>query len=195
MTAPIDYSPALEDKLYLLLNQMRNKEIQQAEKEGREYGIHGLCAILGYDPKKHFSYFNIPGIDISVGKDLFKNQEIYLKDAQAFEALQEAMEIDGAILIGKDGKIMHSGQYILPDLGVYSKKPEAVATYKHLKETADGGTRHLNAIALSAELPDLLFYTLKSDHPQLRIFKGGSIYRSTVPGEAKIISSYQPELV
>ena len=185
MTAPINYSPDLEDKLYQLLDQMRNEEIKQAKKEGREYGIHGLCAVLGYDPAKHSSYFNLPGLDISVGKDLFKDQETYLKDPQAFQALQEAMQIDGAILIGKDGKIMHSGQYILPDLGVYSRKPEAAATYKYLKETADGGTRHLNAIALSAELPDLLFYTLKSDHPQLRVFKGGSIYRSTVDEEVK----------
>ncbi|GEM_PF-4511445 len=185
MTAPINYSPGLEDKLYTLLDQMRNNEIQQAEKEGREYGIHGLCAVLGYDPAQHSSYFNIPGIDISVGKDIFKDKNMYLNNPKALEALQEAMQIDGAILIGKDGKLMHSGQYILPDLGVYSRQPEAAATFKYLKETADGGTRHLNAIALSAELPNLLLYTLKSDHPELRVIKGGLIYRSTVPGEVK----------
>lgn len=168
---------------------MRNNEIERAQREGRKYQIHGLCAVLGYDPEQHASYFNIPHFNTNVGEDLFRGKEIYLQDSEALLVLQEAMEIDGAILIGKDGKFMHSGKYMLPNLGIYSQHPEAAATYKKLQETADAGTRHLNAVALSAQRPDLSFYALKSDHPQLRVFKGGSIYRSTVKGEAEYDSS------
>ena len=168
----------LENRLYNLLDQMRTNEVKQAEKEGRKYKIHGLCAVLGYDPEQHASYFKR-----QVGKDILANKEIYLQDEEALPALQEAMEIDGAILIDRQGKLMHSGRYMKFDERMYDLSLEASATYEKLRETADAGTRHVAAVALSAQLPDLLFYTLKSDHPQLRQFKGGSIYRSNVPGE------------
>lgn len=175
----------LENTLFTLLDRMRTDEITQAEAEGRKYHIHGLCAVLGYDPERHESYFNLPSA-LQPGKDIFKGKELYLQDPEALPALKEAMEIDGAILIGPDGKLMHSGKMILADLRTtYSRHKEAFDTYKNLHETADAGTRHMAAIALSAERPDLLVYTLKSDHPQLRIFKEGSIYRSTVPEEVE----------
>lgn len=170
----------LEQKLFSLLDQMRNNETEQAQKEGRAYHIHGLCAVLGYDPKQHAPYFGM-----QVGKDIFDKKEIYLQDLEALAVLREAMEIDGAILIDQNGKLMHSGKYMQPDFGIYSRHEEAAATYQKLKETADAGTRHIAAVALSAQLPELSFYTLKSDYPQLRVFKSGSIYHSTVPGEAK----------
>lgn len=171
----------LEEKLFSLLDQMRTNEIRQADKDGRGYHVHGLCAVLGYNPEEHASYFSF-----EAGKDLFQNQEIYLQDPEALQALEKAMEIDGAILIDKDGKLTHSGRYMLPDLrGVYSTNEKALATYKKIQKTSDAGTRHFNAVALSAERPDLLFYTLKSDYPELRIFRGGDIVRSTVPGEVK----------
>ncbi len=171
----------LEERLFILLDQMRNNEVELAQREGRKYHVHGLCAVLGYNPAQHDSYFGL-----EVGEDIFfKEKEIYVQDQGALQALEKAMEIDGAILIGQDGKLIHSGKYMLTDLRIYSRHEEAVATYQKLKETADAGTRHLSAVALSAQLPDLLFYILKSDHPQLRVFKGGSIYHSTVLGEAK----------
>lgn len=170
-----------EETLFSLLDQMRINELRNAEVEGRDYRMHGLCAILGYDPKEHSSY-----VRLKVGKDLFQDQEVYLQDSKALDALEKAMEIDGAILIGKDGKLMHSGRYILSDLEkVYSMNEKALATYAQLQETSDAGTRHIAAIALSAQRPELLIYTLKSDYPQLRVFRGGSIVRSTVPGEVK----------
>lgn len=170
----------LENKLFSLLDQMRTSEMKSANEEGRKYLIHGLCAVLGYDPKQHDSYFQM-----QVGKDIFAKKDIYLHDPEALSALQEAMEIDGAILIDKNGKLMHSGRYMQADFGIYEKHEEAAATYQTLREAADAGTRHVAAVALSAQLPELLFYTLKSDHPQLRAFKGGTIYRSTIPGEAR----------
>jgi len=191
MTAPINYSPALEDKLFSLLDQMRTNEIKQAQKEGREYGIHGLCAVLGYDPEQHSSYIS----RLRAGTDIFQNKGSYLQDPEALAALQEGMKIDGAILIDHDGRFLHSGKYIKCVEESYDKHPHAEDTYLKLQEKADAGTRHMAAIALSAERPDLLIYTLKSDHPELRIFKGGLIYRSTVPGEVKTVSRYQPELV
>lgn len=186
-----NYQPSeLEDTLFGLLDQMRNNELEKAKKEGRGYHMHGLCAILGYDAKEHASY-----VRIKVGKDLFQDQDVYLRDPEALDALEKAMEIDGAILIGRDGKLMHSGRYILSDLEkVYSTNEKALATYEKLQETADAGTRHIAAIALSAQRPDLLIYTLKSDYPQLRAFKGGSIVRSTVPGEVTADApSYQED--
>lgn len=171
----------LEQRLFDILDQMRTNELERARQEGREYHIHGLCAVLGYDQKEHASY-----VRLKVGKDLFQDQDVYLQDSEALDALEKAMEIDGAILIGRDGKLMHSGRYILSDLEkVYSTNEKALATYGKLQETADAGTRHIAAIALSAQRQDLLIYTLKSDYPQLRVFKGGSIVRSTVPGEVK----------
>ena len=181
MTAPINYSPDLEDKLYQLLDQMRIDEIKRAERKGEPYHMHGLCAVLGYDETKHNSYFDTD----SGEKDIFAKANINLYGSEALEALKKGMEIDGAILIGADGKLLHSGSYMQHDHSIYKRHPEANATRLYLRETFDGGTRHRAAIALSAQLPDLLFYTVKSDHPQLRVFKGGSIYRSTVDGEVK----------
>ncbi len=172
---------AVDDKLFDLLNQMRTNEQKQAELEEREYCIHGLCAVLGYNPERHEPYFNF-----KAGKDIFRDGNMYLDHPEALQALEQAMEIDGAILIDADGKLMHSGRYMLSDMqNVYSSNKEALATYKHLQETSDAGTRHIAAIALSVQQPDLLFYTLKSDYPELRVIKGGKIIRSTVPGETK----------
>ena len=185
-----NYRPSeLEDKLFSLLDQMRLNELQRVEKakeegkEGKEteYYIHGLCAVLGYDPKEHAPYF-----DFAAGEDIFHAQDMYLKNTDALQALEEAMKIDGAILINPEGKLMHSGKYMLSDMKkVYSTNKEALATYKYLQEASDAGTRHIAAIALSAQQPDLLFYTLKSDYPELRVFKGGQIVRSTVSGEVE----------
>jgi len=172
--SPLD----LENKLYHLIDQIRTNEIEQAQKEGREYHIHGLCAVLGYDPKHHAEYFTMP-----VGDDLFTKKNIYLDDLQALETLQQAMAIDGAILINSEGKIVHSGRFMQADLRIYSRHETALSTYRQLRETADAGTRHLAAIALSAQLPNLSFYTLKSDHPQLRVFRNGSIVSSTILDE------------
>ena len=173
---------AVDDKLFDLLNQMRTNEQRQAELEGREYRIHGLCAVLGYNPERHEPYFNF-----EAGKDIFRDQNMYLDHPEALQALEQAMEIDGAVLIDAEGKMMHSGRYMLSDMqNVYSSNKEALATYKRLQKTSDAGTRHIAAIALSAQQPDLLFYTLKSDYPELRVFKGGNIVRSSVPGEAKL---------
>lgn len=169
----------LEKKLFDLLDQMRIGEVKRAEGDGKPYHIHGLCAVLGYDPKKHASYF-----EMEVGRDILSYKEVYLHDPEALKVLEEAMEIDGAILIGSDGKLLHSGRYMEADRK-YKRDERVSATYQKLRETADAGTRHLAAIALSAQLEDLSFYTLKSDHPQLRQFKRGSIYRSTVPGEGR----------
>lgn len=181
----------LDNKLYALLDQMREQEIKKAQDEGRDYHIHGLCAVLGYDPDKHYSYFTIPGIDnFRVGKDYFDqlpgdiDHNIRLGSPEALNALYRGMEEDGAILIDKKGKFLHSGKYMLPDLkNLNSNYPHAVATYRRINKTADGGTRHLNAIALSAELPMLRFYLLKSDHPDLRVIQGGRLRRSSIPGE------------
>jgi len=182
----------LENRLYGLLDQMRINELNRVEEaikknpeEEEEYHLHGLCAVLGYDETKHHSYFDTE----SGEKDILTNTDINLYSPEALETLQEAMEIDGAILIGADGKILHSGSYMQHDDSVYKRHPEANTTRLYLRDTFDGGTRHRAAIALSAQLPELLFYTLKSDHPQLRIFKEGSIYRSTVPNEV-ILPSY-----
>lgn len=178
----------LENRLYELLNQMREAEIKKAAQESRPYKIHGLCAVLGYEPQKHQPYF-----ETEVGKDVFLDKLVYLHDSEALQALEEAMEVDGAILIGTDGKLLHSGKYMEADKK-YRKDERVLATYQKLRESSDAGTRHLAAIALSVQRPDLLFYTLKSDHPQLRVFKDGSIYRSTVPGEVKYSPPlYQPE--
>lgn len=175
-------SMTVEDKLFDLLNQMRTNEQKQAKLEGREYCIHGLCAVLGYNPEQHEPHFNF-----EAGKDIFRDQNMYLDHPEALQALEQAMEIDGAILIDAEGKLMHSGRYMLSDMNnVYSSNKEALATYKHLQKTSDAGTRHIAAIALSAQQPDLLFYTLKSDYPELRVFKEGKIIRSTVPGETKL---------
>ncbi|MEK6809800.1 MAG: hypothetical protein AABY40_03940 [Nanoarchaeota archaeon] len=179
----------LEKRLYGLLDNMRSNEMERAEKEGREYRMHGLCAVLGYNPEQHQPYF---GFD--AGKDIFHGKDVYLQDQEALQVLEEAMEIDGAILIGPDGKLMHSGKYMLPDMKeAYSKNKEALATYQYLQTVSDAGTRHIAAIALSSQQPDLLFYTLKSDHPELRVFKGGRIVRSSVAGEVenKTAAAYQ----
>lgn len=171
----------LEQRLFDLLEQMRTDEVKQSEEERRPYYLHGLCAVLGYRPESHSSYFKF-----EAGRDILQNQDIYLRDAKALPALQEAMEIDGAILIGPDGKLMHSGRFMLSDLEkVYSDNQEALATYKYLQKVSDAGTRHIAAIALSAQQPELFFYALKSDHPELRIFKGGRVVHSTVPGEVE----------
>lgn len=169
----------LEKRLFNLLDQMRVNEVEKAKQESRKYHVHGLCAVLGYDPKEHFSYF-----DEEVGSDIFTGKDIYLYDSEALKTLEEAMEIDGAILIGSNGKFLHSGRFMGANRE-YRKDEKFLSTYQKLRETSDAGTRHLAAIALSVQRPDLLFYTLKSDHPQLRVFKGGSIYRSTVPGEVE----------
>ncbi|MBI2582292.1 hypothetical protein HYV87_04175 [Candidatus Woesearchaeota archaeon] len=185
----------LENTLYSLLDHMRKSEVEQAAYEGRKYQLHGLCAVQGYDPKLHASYFKIPGVKFG-GEDIFQDQQISLYDLGALAALQEAMEIDGAILIGKDGRLMHSGKFMLPDFSIYERHQGAVKTYERLQENGEAGTRHVTAVALSALLPELTFTTLKSDRDDLRQIRGGYIVRSTVPGEVnyKVPTLYQQDL-
>lgn len=179
-------SPELEMRLFEILDQIRNKGVQAAEEEGREYRLHGLCAVLGYDPNKHEDYFGMPvGADVLKGRDV----NIHLNSPEAPQVLEEAMQEDGAILIGPEGKILHSGRYINVKVGeIYAGSPEVTATYQRLKDTANAGTRHFSIIAASTELPGLLFYALKSDHPQIRVFKEGQVLYSTVPEE----ENYKP---
>lgn len=178
--------PELEVRLFEILEQIRDKGIQTAEGEGKEYHLHGLCAVLGYDPKKHEDYFRMP-----VGADLFAGRDVYLDSPEAPQALEEAMEEDGAVLIDGEGKIHHSGRYINVNVGrIYESSPESRATYNRLKETANAGTRHLSIVAASTELPDLLFCALKSDHPQIRIFKEGQVLHSTVAED----ENYKPKV-
>lgn len=180
-------SPKLEMRLFEILEGIRDKGVQKAEEEGKEYHLHGLCAVLGYDPVKHEDYFRMP-----VGADLFEGRDVYLDSPEAAQALEEAMEEDGAILIDGEGRIQHSGRYINVNVGrIYESSPEAQATYNRLKETANAGTRHLSIVAASTELPDLLFCALKSDHPQIRIFKEGQVLHSTVAED----ENYKPKEV
>ena len=63
-------SSDLENRLFDLLDRMRNDEIERAQREGRKYQIHGLCAVLGYDPEQHASNFKR-----QVGDDYFSDNE------------------------------------------------------------------------------------------------------------------------
>ncbi len=180
-------SPVLEMRLFEILEQIRDKWVQAAEEKGEKYHLHGLCAVLGYDPKKHEDYFRMP-----VGADVFAGRDVYLDSPEAPQALEQAMEEDGAVLIDGEGKIQHSGRYINVNVGeIYESSSEARATYSRLKDTANAGTRHLSIVAASTELPDLLFCALKSDHPQIRIFKEGQVVHSTVPED----ENYKPKEV
>ncbi len=177
-------SPELEVRLFEILEQIRDEGVKKAEEEGKEYHLHGLCAVLGYDSIKHEDYFRMP-----VGADVFEGRDVYLDSPEAPQALERAMEEDGAVLIDGEGRIHHSGRYINVNVGrIYESSPEARATYNRLKETANAGTRHLSIVAASTELPDLSFYALKSDHPQIRIFKEGQVLHSTVPED----ENYKP---
>lgn len=168
--------------IYDHLDVMRQQELSRAEQQQRTYKLHGLCAIVGYEDA-HDRYFR--GL---IGHDFFADDSLEVSDQKAGSLLEKAMEEDGAILLSSHGKLLHSGRFMyLNNRDELIKKPEyahAFETYNHLRTTRRAGSRHASAIPLSAVEPGLFFFTLRSEDPEIRLFKNGYILHSTLAYEA-----------
>lgn len=168
--------------LYDLADHIRQKGLDEAAQNNREYEIHGLCAVLGYNENEHWDDFKRSAC--RKGSDIFLKNMVHLNDQSAFDLLYLAMKQDGAVLIDEDGYMVHSGRRIGVDVdGIFNQSPSIEKTYDIVRDKGDGGTRHMAAIAASAVYPELLFVTVKSDHPAIRIIQGGYVVHSTVPEE------------
>lgn len=166
--------------LYDHFDEIRQQGLDTAAKRDLDYHLHGLCAVLGYNPESHLNDFWRRS-----GEDLFSGRrKVHLGDSNALDNLIRAMEEDGATLIDSGGYMAHSGRRI----GVYIDKifddnREAERIYDNLRDTFDAGTRHMAAIAASVAYPELTMVIVKSDYPQIRVIKDGYIVHSTIASE------------
>jgi len=150
---------------------------------------------LMYRRKKHFGLFIIVGwqrkwndhLDISDSEqDIFGHHRTNLMDIKKREikryAIKTTVNFDGAILINKNGDVLHSGVLI------EGLRPKVVAhkinpgTFKDLSEQFGFKnkvhTRHLSAITASYIFKNTTVFTVSEEDDSFHIFEKGKILYS-----------------
>lgn len=150
---------------------------------------------LMYRRSKHFGLFVIVGwrrewnknLDISdSGQDIFGRHRTNLMNIKKKEikryAISTTVNFDGAILINKDGEILHSGVLI------EGLRPKVIAnkinpgTFKDLSEQfgfkTKVHTRHLSAITASYIFKNTTVFTVSEEDDSFHIFEKGKIIYS-----------------
>ena len=118
--------------------------------------------------------------------DIYSVKSYNIKDANYLGHILESKDLDGAILIGKDGHMKHSGMYYghdpkvtLLQIGKYEAKP----MWKLFGFSRPVCTRHISAINGSYHMPTTLVFVLSEEHNQIRVFHRGKIIYSPVDTE------------
>ncbi len=147
---------------------------------------------LMYRRAKHFGLFVIVGwrrewnnnLDISDnGQDIFKKHHTNLMEIKKHEikryAISTTVNFDGAILINKDGEVLHSGVMI------EGLRPKVVAQKLnpgHFKDLSEQfgfknkvHTRHLSAITASYIFKNTTVFTVSEEDDSFHIFEKGKI--------------------
>lgn len=167
-------------QMYGHLDTLRRQEVDRAAALQRPYHVHGLCAIIGYDPTNSSQASTLRWPMSRKSYDYFASNPVDVFSPEAESLLEKAMQTDGAILISSDGLILHSGRYINVNQNELCEKyPHAFDTYDLLQATSDAGTRHFAAIPFSAVEPEIVICTLRSDYPEIRFFQKGYVLHST----------------
>ena len=123
--------------------------------------------------------------------DVFSGKNYNIKDAGYINYIVSAKasdgkDLDGAILIGKDGHIKHSGMYYdhspkvtLQQMGLYGPKP----MWKLFGFSQSVSSRHISAINGSYHMPTTFIFVLSEEHNTIRAFHRGKIIYSPVDAE------------
>ena len=142
--------------------------------------------------QKHFGLFVIVGwqrqwndhLDISDSEqDIFGHRHTNLMDIKKRElkryAISTTVNFDGAILINKNGEVLHSGVLI------EGLRPKVVANkvnpgdFKDLSEQFGFNTRHLSAITASYIFKNTTVFTVSEEDDSFHIFEKGKILYSS----------------
>ncbi|MFH1916674.1 MAG: hypothetical protein ABIJ21_05390 [Nanoarchaeota archaeon] len=178
--------------------EVRHATISLLERLKKEFGKkHGFIFVLGYDPTDT-SYeitkgdFHANDEFVSPMKDDHIDEltdRINVRDGIAYQILQEITHIDddGAVLIDKDGYLLHNGyslevspKSVLAEM----KIPNHRTLGQRYGFSRNVGRRHNSAIAASYKLPNTEIYTLSEESEDIRGY-----YRTLI-----FCSPYEQEL-
>lgn len=139
---------------------------------------YSLCVGFEESMASHVSYMDV---------DIYAAKDYNIKDPNYLSHILESEKLDGAILIGKYGRIKHSGMYYehspsvtLQQMDIYTPKTPLWIQYGFSVPVC---TRHLTAINGSYHMPTTFIFVLSQEHSQIRVFHRGKIIYSPVDTE------------
>ncbi|MFH1637855.1 MAG: hypothetical protein ABIB71_05505 [Candidatus Woesearchaeota archaeon] len=156
---------------------LRAYEILSSIRDGTEG--HGITLVLGFDPLLHHRTV------MDMTDDIFEDGKEHINDPHMKDKIQDNREIDGAMLLDKNGKMVHSGmffvanpRYVLRKMGLErdGSLPENFGFSKPV------GTRHICSIGASWKMKDSFVFVL-SENREVRLFHNGMIAYSDYPEE------------
>ncbi len=155
-------------RAYKILSSMRD------ETEG-----HGVTLVLGFDPLLHHRTV------MEMTDDIFVESREHIKDPHMREKIEKHREIDGAFLVDKAGKMLHSGmffvanpRYVLRKMGLEREG----SLSDNFGFSRPVGTRHISSIGASWKMKDA-FVMVLSENREIRLFHNGMIAYSEYPDE------------
>lgn len=177
---PLEKNPADRERKLILAATILQLRLRRKKR-------FGLFVVFGWENKWNKSYADISDAE----QDIFagKRFNVFTYSKKSFKKIAATIDFDGAILIDRQGDILHSG-VILEGL-----RPRRVANRispgtARLDLSGRLGfkkkvhTRHLSAIAASYELKGTTVFTVSEETGDVHIFEKGRIIFSTTPGEA-----------
>ena len=152
----------------------------------------GLFIVLGWRREWSDRYVVIQ----DATQDIFQNKHVHLQKLSLSETariIRQTIDFDGAILICRDGTILHGGVYL------ENLKPKEVAHFLHPGRAEDMSSafgfakkvhaRHIAAITASYVLRHSTVFVLSEEDRSARILEGGRIVWSTVREEIRRINT------
>lgn len=155
-------------RTYEILDAIRNEE----------HG-HGITIVLGY-------HNEVSNHVASMAEDVFESTCEHINDMHMKDRVRLIREVDGVILVGPTGQMLHSGMFfianplkVLKEMNVYKKEVSLPEQFGFARLV---GTRHISSISASYNMPGTLIFTL-SENNEIRVFNNGRIILSEIPEE------------
>ncbi|MCX6786952.1 MAG: diadenylate cyclase [Candidatus Kaiserbacteria bacterium] len=134
----------------------------------------GLFVILGW--RKRWQGFAITS---DRSQDLFQGRNIHHPPAIGQHRIATTRHFDGAILVNKDGEILHSGVMLE---GLRPREAAAKLNPGNFDDLSEQfgfnwkvHTRHLTAITASFQFPGTTVFTVSEETRRIHIFENGRI--------------------
>ena len=145
----------------------------------------GLFVIFGWEDK-----WNDYAVLSDSSQDLFSKNKMNIFDEKSLKKIATTVDFDGAILVDRGGKILHSGVILE---GLRPSKLALIVTFKKIDGDFSARlgfkkkvhTRHMAAISSSYQFQGAVVYTVSEETGDVHMFEGGKIVFSTVKGETK----------
>lgn len=193
---PVDTLDLTVERTYELMKQIADEE-NAIRREDPDYKSHGLFLVVGNgDLEKNLA--------TGLSNNYFYGMDANIKGNNARIHIKNLEEVDGAIIVNKEGDFVMSGAWITPHYHIMHKlyrrlgmdiSDEGVCDLSQIKSYMGFsgkkvGTKHMAAHAVTMCAPDTVAFVLSGESGILSCIKNGRVVRQHPPN---FELSYQPE--